>query len=113
MREPVERGLLMRAGVPARDAATFVNQGLSPLLGGATYLVDVANGHVFARGASDAAAVRKAAQRFGGYAVVLAASPDAVGAERWGHIPETLDLMRALKARWDVAAAVNPGAFIV
>ena len=31
----------------------------------------------------------------------------------WGYAPDTLDLMRALKKRWDARGLLNPGAFLV
>jgi FAD/FMN-containing dehydrogenase len=31
----------------------------------------------------------------------------------WGYTPDSLDLMRALKARWDPRGLLNPGTFIV
>ncbi len=69
----------------------------------------------------------------GGYAAVMDAWPRARPAQhvpeagrghrpaqaaeaeldRWGYAPQSLALMRALKARWDPAGLFNPGAFLV
>jgi glycolate oxidase FAD binding subunit len=46
------------------------------------------------------------------YAVILAAPPAwKTGLDVWGRPPETLDLMRALKAQFDPGRVLNPGRF--
>jgi glycolate oxidase subunit GlcD len=58
--------------------------------------------------------LRQAALRVGGYTVVMEMPTEWDNRlERFGYIPEALPLMRALKARWDPAGIMNPGAFIV
>jgi glycolate oxidase FAD binding subunit len=37
----------------------------------------------------------------------------AAGLDPWGYAPDTLPLMRQLRARWDPAGCLNPGAFLV
>ncbi len=50
----------------------------------------------------------------GGYVVVEEAPPSLVGAlDLWGPLPEGIDVMRALRARWDPAGILNPGRFVV
>jgi D-lactate dehydrogenase (cytochrome) len=56
-------------------------------------------------------ALQGAARAADGYAVVLQAPElDTVP---WDYQPESLDLMRAIKARWDPRGLCNPGAFLV
>lgn len=50
----------------------------------------------------------------GGYLVVEEAPPALSGAlDLWGPLPEGIDVMRALRARWDPAGILNPGRFVV
>ncbi|MFQ3662100.1 MAG: FAD-binding oxidoreductase [Chloroflexaceae bacterium] len=50
----------------------------------------------------------------GGYVVVEEAPPALAGAlDLWGPLPEGIDVMRALRARWDPAGILNPGRFVV
>jgi D-lactate dehydrogenase (cytochrome) len=101
----------MRAGVAPKDMPGFL-KAVAPALADASFVTDLANGLLYLRSAQDAGAVRRPASDMGGYAVVLAAPP-AAAAEPWGHAPEGLDLMRAIKSRWDPAGRFNPGAFLV
>ena len=97
--------LTLRAGVPPKDLATFI-AGID--LDAATLVADFASGMVYVRGAN-LAALRQAARQRGGYAVAL----DASEADAWGHTPDALDLMRALKTKWDPRGLCNPDAFVV
>jgi D-lactate dehydrogenase (cytochrome) len=93
-----------------------------------TMLLDFASGFVYAaadfKDLGEAQAwvdhLRQAALRMGGYTVVMEMPAEWDGRlERFGcsvaasFRPETLPLMRALKAQWDPAGILNPGAFIV
>ncbi len=104
---------VLRAGVAPKDMASFVAS-LQPALAAAPFIADLANGLLYAR-THEIAAVRGPALEAGGYAVVLSGG-QRIGqgtGDTWGYTPEGLDLMRALKARWDVSGLCNPGAFIV
>ncbi len=90
-----EPSLVVRAGVAPKDLPTLVID-LAPGLDDASFWADLANGMLYARDAP-LRPIRSAARSSGGYAVAL--SGDA--ADRWGHTPAGLHLMRALKARWD------------
>ena len=89
----------------------MIQSNLSAL--GDAFVADIATGSVYVAPAPVAhvAALREAAHKSGGYAVVIGA-PNA-GLDPWGYTPETLPLMRRLKARWDPKGCLNPGAFLV
>lgn len=115
------RGALqVRVGVAARDLAAYI-QAQSAALDDAAFIADVANGLIYAvspRHELDAARdwlerLRQPALALGGYALVMnmpGAWKDKL--DPWGYRSEALDLMRDLKARWDPANILNPGAFI-
>jgi D-lactate dehydrogenase (cytochrome) len=98
----------LRIGVAPKDL-TGVVKNLAPTLGDAPFMADFATGLVYARTAQ-IQTVRESARAAGGYAIVLHGPGNA---ERWGHTPEGLDLMRDIKARWDARGLFNRGAFIV
>jgi sugar phosphate isomerase/epimerase len=75
-------------------------------------LADLASGLLYRRGAGAWEELAALARRLGGYGVALAGAP-ARDAGRWRHTPQALDLMRALKARWNPGDLLNPGAFLV
>lgn len=104
---------LMRIGVAPNALPGIVSE-LVPMLGDAPFVADLANGLLYTRGVQDIAAVRRSARTAGGYAVVLAAAPALHDAyDVWGKRPDALDLMHALKARWDPHSLLNPSAFLV
>jgi glycolate oxidase subunit GlcD len=101
--------MLVRAGVAPKDVTSFV-LGQSTMLENCAYLVDVANGLTYALMTSHQAelgqvwldALRKPALAIGGYAAVMQMPDEWRGKiEQWGYRPDTLDLMRDLKAKWD------------
>ncbi|MBM3129497.1 MAG: FAD-binding protein [Chloroflexi bacterium] len=96
---------VLRAGVAPKDLPAFVG-GLA--LGDASLIADIPNGMLYTRGAP-LERVRPAALTLGGYAIVL----NGQTGDAWGYRPEGLDLMRALKARWDPRGLFNPGMFVV
>jgi len=113
--------LKSRIGVPAKDAAAYVNDQVA-LLHDSTFLVDMAAGHIFATTApSDASAarewieqLRRPALALEGYAVVIEMPAAWEGAiDRWGYTSSTFDLMHSLKARWDPQKILNVGEFIM
>jgi D-lactate dehydrogenase (cytochrome) len=95
----------LRAGVAPKDLAAFV---ASLTLDDAPFIADIANGMLYTRGAP-VEVVRPAALKLGGYAIVLSGQTN----DRWGYQSEGLELMRALKARWDPRGLFNPGTFVV
>ncbi len=109
MRAALPSDTTLRAGVAPKDLARVLS-GLGPALGDAPFIADLPGGLLYVRSA-EVEAVRRSAQAAGGYTVVLSA-PDGK-LDTWGHTPDGLDLMRALKARWDARGLFNPGAFLV
>ncbi len=97
--------LTLRAGVAPKDLPAFVG-GLA--LGDAPFIADIANGMLYTRGAP-VEILRPAALKLGGYAIVLSGQTN----DHWGYQPEGLEIMRALKARWDPCGFFNSGAFVV
>jgi D-lactate dehydrogenase (cytochrome) len=110
---PVET--VLRVGVAPRDLPALVRACVA-IMPEASFIADFANGLLYVKGALDRSAigqVRQAALAAQGYALVLTAPPDQGDLDRWGYVPDGLDLMRALKARWDPHGRFNPGSFIV
>jgi D-lactate dehydrogenase (cytochrome) len=102
---------MVRIGVPPKDLPAYLE------VNGATletmsYVADFASGliHVCPATTAQLPALRQAALALGGYAVVTQGADDL---DPWGYAPETLPLMRRLKARWDPAGCLNPGVFLV
>jgi glycolate oxidase subunit GlcD len=113
----------IRCGVAPRDLTAYVqSQAGAGLRPAPTILLDFASGFLYAAAdiedLGEAQAwvdrLRQTALRMGGYTQVMEMPAEWEGRlERFGYIPETLPQMRALKALWDPAGILNPGAFIV
>ena len=102
-----------RVGVPRKTLPAFLIENAAAL--GDDYVADMANGLVYVPFVGDPAqlaALRQAALALGGYAAVTAARREG-DFDPWGYTPETLPLMRRLKARWDPVGYFNPGMFLV
>jgi D-lactate dehydrogenase (cytochrome) len=108
---PTPAGACLRIGV-APGALPALLTDVLPLLGDAPFVADLANGMLHVRGVSQLAPLREAAHQRGGYAIVCGGAVPA-GEDAWGYQPESLDLMRGIKARWDAHGLLNPGAFLV
>jgi D-lactate dehydrogenase (cytochrome) len=126
--------LALRAAVASKDLSRLMSR-LIPALGATPYVADIANSMLYlvAEHPGQLALVRQCALALGGYAVVVDAGPQPqparhvpeagregepaqateAGLDRWGYVPQSLALMRKLKARWDPDALFNPGAFLV
>lgn len=117
------RTVQVRVGVPAKDLPAYINEQADILQSGA-FLADMANGLLYAtlnaRGARETTEahnwveqLRKPALVLGGYAVVMTMPEEWNGSiDRWGYVPQALDVMLRLKERWDSAGILNPGVFI-
>jgi len=120
-REGRRETLKVRAGVAVKDLAAYVLAQGDTLNEGA-FVADVGSGQVYAVRTLDEVEaaqdwlerLRRPALALEGYAVALEMPEAWQGVlDRWGYQPESLDLMRSLKARWDPANILNPGGFIV
>ena len=59
-------------------------------------------------------ALRKPALAAGGYAVVMQMPDEWRGAiDPWGYRPDSMDVMRKLKAKWDAAGILGVGEFLI
>jgi len=101
----------VRVGLPARDVPVYAND-QSSLLNSGAFFVDFANGFVYASlPEQDSAAIemlRTPALQAGGYAVVTHVPGGWQGmVDRRGYVPETGELMRALRGRWDAGGILG------
>jgi glycolate oxidase subunit GlcD len=124
LRNAATKGMLqLRIGLPAKDVPAFANDHAA-LLDASDLLIDIANGMIYAAYSTHAddleatsawvEQLRRPALALDGYAIVMdmpESMRDAV--ERWGYKPETLDIMRGLKAQWDPQGILNAGEFIL
>jgi len=104
---------LVHVGVATKDLPSLIKI-LAPSLNESTYVADLANGMMYIKNGGDLADIRTEAQKTSGYAVHFTAPKHMKETtDHWGFVPESLDLMRKLKSRWDPQGLFNPGAFIV
>jgi hypothetical protein len=104
-------------GVPARDLPVYI-QDQASILNAGNFIADLSSGFVYAiqqpetleEARNALAALRTPALSQEGYAVVM----DAPGElDRWGYVPEGIDIMKALKQRWDPRGIlVSPSNFL-
>jgi D-lactate dehydrogenase (cytochrome) len=113
--------LQVRVGVPARELPTYI-QDQSATLDAGSFLADLSSGFVYSMqqpGTLEEAqqtlkALRAPALRLEGYAVVMDA-PEKMAdrLDRWGYTPQGIDVMKALKQRWDPRGIlVSPEGFL-
>jgi hypothetical protein len=115
LNEASTAGMTLRAGVAPRDLPGVLGQ-LASVLGGSAFAADLANGLLYLQTLGELdhlQAVRRLASAHNGYAIVLSAA-DMLDArlDRWGYAPDSLALMRTLKARWDPQGLLNRGVFL-
>ena len=111
--------LQMRLGVALKQLSSFI-AAQSTVLDAGSFLVDIPSGLVYANTNFSSASIarswvgglRHAALAHNGYGVVMT-MPDAwIGEiDPLGYVPESIELMRGLKARWDPATilTLDPG----
>jgi len=102
----------LRIGLSPGKLSEFVRQHSAAL--GETFIADLANGTISIAPAplNRVLDLRETALSLDGYAVVVN-GPKDLGIDPWGYSPDTLPLMRQLKARWDPKGILNPGVFLV
>lgn len=104
--------LVLRIGVPeqmlaaAVDAVTALAPSHLSIFPGLGLMV----GRWPVAAATHLPALRQTLAGMDGYAVV---ERGPAGIDRWGPPPPTIDLMRALRRRWDPAGILNPGRWLV
>lgn len=104
--------LVLRIGVPERmlaaaiDAVTALAPSHLTIFPGLGLMV----GRWPVVAATHLPALRQTLAEMNGYAVV---ERGPAGIDRWGPPPPTIDLMRALRQRWDPAGILNPGRWLV
>jgi hypothetical protein len=99
-------------GVAPKDLSdTLVH--LNPRIERAPFVADLATGLVYLGNPVDTEAVRRAAGGVEGYAATFGGPAPRSTLEAWGYVPEGLELMRALKARWDPMSILDPGTLVL
>ncbi len=115
-----DRTLLVRVGVPDRDLPAYI-QDQAEILNTGTFIADMSAGAVHAlkeianpdEASAWLSALRQPALTSEGYAVVVQAPTSLQSKlDRWGYQPQGLDLMKALKERWDPQGILNPATFV-
>jgi glycolate oxidase subunit GlcD len=104
-----------RLGLAPKDLSGFVVDH-APSLNGSFFFADIASGLLYLLGEKtpfSLAALTDSARKVGGYGLLLAAPKNYPVSEIRAHPPESLELMRRLKAKWDPKGLFNPGAFLV
>lgn len=111
--------LRLRSAVAPKDLPNYLLS--QSQLSAAPFLVDFASGFVYSAldnvekqsASSSVDSLRKAALSLGGYLVVLDLPETIRGSlDAWGYQPDTLELMKRLKAKWDPAGILNRGSFL-
>jgi FAD/FMN-containing dehydrogenase len=102
---------LLRMGVASKELPGWLRNynSLSQRL---PFIADLANGFLYMQatyGIQELELAFQSVHASGGY-VVLNAKADQHAA--WQHVPGSLDLMHALKARWDPRGLLNPGVLL-
>ncbi len=102
----------LRVGVSPGKVPEFFRRHPSTFI--ESFIADLANGMIYITPAPlpQVLALRETALSLAGYAV-LANAPRDPAIDPWGYAPDTLPLMRQLKARWDPNGILNPGVFLV
>ena len=115
-----DKTLQVRVGVANKDLPLYI-QDQAEILNTGSFIADISGGIIHAlKGPANLpdastwlSALRKPALAAEGYAVV-ADAPAVLRTrlDRWGYQPQGLDLMKALKERWDPQGILNPGSFV-
>ena len=99
---------LLRLGVAPKELPNWL-QSHSSLSQRVPFIADLANGLLYMQalnGIQELEVALRSARESGGYVVLLNAMADRHAT--WRHAPDSLDLMRTLKTRWDPRGLLNP-----
>lgn len=108
LREASPSETVVRVGAPPKGLPFLPGKNVS-------FVADLASGLLYARGSrSVMQGLGQMARAARGYAVTLS-GPTATRdrSDLWNYRPDALELMRALKSRWDPRGLCNPGAFLI
>lgn len=103
---------LLRLGVAPKELPIWLHNH-STLSQKLPFIADLANGLLYLQathGIQELETALLSARASGGYGFLLNSMADQHAA--WRHVPDSLDLMRALKARWDPRNLLNPGVLL-
>jgi D-lactate dehydrogenase (cytochrome) len=102
----------LRLGLSPRKLPEFTRRHAAAL--GDNVIADLASGTIYITPAplNKVMGLRETALSLGGYAVVVN-GPKDLQIDPWGYSPDTLPLIRQLKACWDPKGILNPGVFLV
>ena len=112
---------VVRVAVPIRDLPSYMES--QPTLWQeeqSSWIADFGSGFIYVLKTGSApidpwlTSLRQPALALTGYALVMSMPDDpATQVKRWGYQPESLDIMRRLKARWDPHGILGPDTFVV
>lgn len=102
----------LRTGIPPRQLQEWIVEELDKTVDDVPYMLDLAHGMLYSHGMGLLQPLRTSALKTGGYAIVMDEHFPA-GIDPWGFQPANLDLMLALKRRWDPKGLANPERFVV
>jgi glycolate oxidase subunit GlcD len=115
-----DSSLLVRIGVPSRDLPSYL-QDQAEILHTSPFIADMSAGTLYAlkettdpnEASTWLSSLRRPALTIEGYAIVVEA-PTSLQSKLdiWGYQPQGLDIMKALKRRWDPEGVLNPGMFV-
>jgi len=110
--DAVSADTLLRLGVSPGHLSAVVS-GVISATGDASFMADLPNGMLYLKQQQpDIDTLRQLANQAGGYSVIFSGPPNIyTPAQIWGYPPDGLEIMRALKNRWDKRGYLNPGAF--
>ena len=102
----------LRVGISPSKLPEFIQQ--HPAAFVEAFIVDITTGtiNISPVPLNQTLALRETALSLEGYAVVIN-GPRDMEMDPWGYTPDTLPLMRQLKARWDPKGILNSGVFMV
>jgi FAD/FMN-containing dehydrogenase len=106
--------ILYRLGIPTKEINVLLSSPIAASLDNMEYIYDLPHGLIYAKAVTEIAPLRREISNLSGYSMVL--NPTALPEsdfDRWGYQPESIEMMRAIKAKWDPKNLFNRDAFIL